>query len=89
MKRTVIQIIETISEKAKRLRDNAAYGGAHSDGGASKLEKNLGFFVLGFKAGGNTDLNTEVEVPTAWTDYFFRQDPEYNEYLRLKSKFNN
>lgn len=86
MKRTVMQIIDTVSEKVNHLRDNAAYGGSHSDGGASSLEKQLGFFVLGFKAG-NADLNTEVEVPTAWKDYFFRQDPEYDDYIRLKSKF--
>jgi hypothetical protein len=51
------------------------------------LEKQLGFFILGFKAGGHTDFNLEVEVPTAWQDYFFRQYPDYNEYLRLNNKF--
>ncbi len=87
MKRTVMQIVDTISEKVNRLRENAAYAGAHNDGGASSLEKQLGFFILGFKAGGHTDFNLEVEVPTAWQDYFFRQDPEYDEYIRLKNKF--
>ena len=87
MKRTVMQIVDTISEKVNLLRENAAYTGAHNDGGASSLEKQLGFFILGFKAGGHTDFNLEVEVPTAWQDYFFRQDTEYDEYIRLKNKF--
>ena len=87
MKRTVIQIIEKISEKVNYMRENVTHTGAHSDGDASSLEKQLGFFILGFKAGGHTDFNLEVEVPTAWQDYFFRQDPDYNEYLRLKNKF--
>ena len=91
MKRTLRQIVETITQKANEMRTNASY----LDGGASKLENNLELFVLGFKAHADAvnflpleiDFETEVEVPTIWQKYFFRQDPEYNEYLRLKNKF--
>ena len=91
MKRTLRQIVETITQKANEIRTNASY----LDGGASKLETNLEFFVLGFKTHADVvnflpleiDFETEVEVPTVWQKYFFRQDPEYNEYLRLKNKF--
>ena len=98
MKRTLRQIVETITQKANEMRTSAAYGGDHGDGGASKLENNLEFFVLGFKTHADAVVDdpnhviyvqTEVEVPLAWQKYFFRQNPEYNEYLRLKSKFNN
>lgn len=97
MKRTLRQVVETITQKANEIRTSAAYGGEHGDVGASKLETNLEFFVLGFKAHADAvnflpleiDFETEVEVPTVWQKYFFRQDPEYNEYLRLKNKFEN
>ena len=89
MKRTLLQIVETITEKANEMRTKAAYGGEYEDGGASTLEQNLEFFVLGFKTHGGLDLNTEVQVPSAWQKYFFRQDPEYDEYFRLKNKFEN
>ena len=69
------------------------------DKGVSSLsmhyfEKNLEFFVLGFKVDlTNRDAITtdcfamEIDVPVAWQKYFYRQDPEYGEYLRLKNKF--
>ena len=87
MKRTLLQIVETVTQKAEEMRTNAAYGGEHGDGGASTLEQNLEFFVLGFRTHGGLDLNTEVQVPGTWQKYFYRQDPEYDEYLRLKNKF--
>lgn len=93
MKRTFLQIVETITQKANEMRTNAAYGGEHGDGGASRLEQDLEFFALGFKTQtgnmGISDLETKVDVPYAWQKYFFRQDPEYDEYLRLKNKFEN
>ena len=93
MKRTFLQIVETITQKANEMRTNAAYGGENGDGGASRLEQDLEFFALGFKSKtgnmGILDLETKVDVPIAWQKYFFRQDPEYDEYLRLKNKFEN
>ena len=89
MKRTLLQIVETITEKANEMRTKAAYGGEYGDGSASTLEQNLEFFVLGFKTHGGLDLNPEVQVPSDWQKYFFRQDPEYDEYFRLKNKFEN
>lgn len=96
MKRTLLQIVETITEKANEMRTKAAYGGEHGDGGASTLEQNLEFFVLGFKINlTNKDAITsdcfamEIDVPVVWQKYFYRQDPEYDEYLRLKNKFEN
>jgi hypothetical protein len=83
MKRTLRQIVETITQKANEMRTSAAYSGEPGDGGASKLEQNLEFFTLGFKAhaGAVVDdpkhviyVQTEVDVPNAWQGYFFRQD---------------
>ena len=100
MKRTLLQIVETITQKAEEMRTNAAYGGEHGDGGgASKLEQSLQFFVLGFKTHADAIIDEhgmeaqilrsekEIDVPVAWQKYFYRQDPEYDEYLRLKNKF--
>jgi len=83
MKRTLRQIVETITQKANEMRTSASYGGEHGDGGASKLESNLEFFTLGFKAHADAVVDdpnnviyvqTEVDVPVTWQGYFFRQD---------------
>ena len=93
MKRTLLQIVETVTQKANEMRTNAAYGGEHGDGGASTLEQNLEFFVLGFKTHADTTIDEhgkwekEIDVPVVWQKYFYRNDPEYGEYLRLKNKF--
>jgi hypothetical protein len=92
MKRTLLQIVETITQKVNEMRTNAA-GGEHGDGGASKLEQNLEFFVLGFMTHKDAIIDEhgkwekEIDVPVVWQKYFYRQDPEYDEYLRLKNKF--
>lgn len=105
MKRTLLQIVDTITQKAEEMRTSAAYGGEHGDGGASKLEQNLQFFVLGFKTHKDAIIDEhgkgewgvmgaqilrsekEIDVPVAWEKHFLAQDPEYDEYLRLKNKF--
>jgi hypothetical protein len=107
MKRTLRQIVETITQKANEIRTNATYGGEHGDGGASKLEQDLEFFVLGFNTHSDAIIDEhgkgdwvvmgaqilksekEIDVPVSWQKYFYRQDPEYDEYLRLKNKFEN
>lgn len=100
-----MQIVDTITQKAEEMRTSAAYGGEHGDGGASKLEQNLQFFVLGFKTHADAIIDEhgkgewgvmgvqilksekEIVVPADWEKHFYRQDPEYDEYLRLKNKF--
>ena len=110
MKRTLPQIIETITQKANEMRTDAAYGGERGDGvlselSASKLEQDLQFFLLGFKTHADAIIDEfskgdwgvmgaqilktekEIDVPTVWEKHFLCQDPEYDEYLRLKNKF--
>jgi len=53
-------------------------------------------FVAGFKACQDAvifeinhivDPETEIEVPKQWEKYFEKEQKEYQEYLRLKAKF--
>lgn len=89
MKKTIDEIIKKITEQAEGRRLEAGYNGSHGDGGASKLEDALSFFTIGVKSGflaakEETEL---IEVPKQWEGYFIAEDPEYQEYLRLKQKF--
>jgi hypothetical protein len=96
MKKTLSRIIEVISKEAEAKRDSAAYGGERGDGGASRLESELNLFVEGIRACSDAYIDefnkvlspgSEFKVPDQWTKYFIEEDKEYQDYLRLKEKF--
>ncbi len=69
MKKDIDEIRVAVLDEAKRLRKNAGYQGSHNDGGASDLEENLKYFLMGVKAGLIEDIYsayTMVEVPKEW-----------------------
>jgi hypothetical protein len=86
MKKTIDQIIDKISKVAEDRRTSAGYAGERHDGGASKLEELLSFFKVGVKSGylAAKEQTELLEVPTQWEGYFIDEDPEYQEFLRLK-----
>ena len=90
MKKTLGEIKSVITKEAHNKRESAAYGGEWGDGGASKLEGELNLFMSGVKA--TVDVlsgDTDFEVPEQWEKFFIKEDEEYDEYLRLKNKFDN
>lgn len=70
-----------VEAEARRLRDIAAYSGAMNDGGASIILTQLKFYKYG----------RDYVIPPEWNDlvkqYERENDPEYQDYLRLKEKF--
>lgn len=101
MKKTLSEIVDVISKEAKLKRTNAAYGSEWNDGpfilGASKLEEELNLFVEGIRACSSAYLEefnkvlspdkALFKVPEQWVKYFIKEDKEYEDYLRLKEKF--
>jgi len=90
MKKDIDEIQVAVLNEAKRLRDEAGYSGSHNDGGASRLESELNYFLKGVKAGMIEDIYsayTYAEVPKEWEKYFIKEDPQYKQYLELKKKF--
>ena len=96
MKKTLSEIVDVISNEAKSKRTNAEYGGERGDGGASKLEEELFLFVEGIRACSDAYIDefnkilspgSEFKVPEQWVKYFIEEDKEYEDYLRLKEKF--
>lgn len=77
--------LESLVKEANKLREDAGYGGHHHDGGAAALLAQ----VETFRAG----LSNQIPViwETRWNEfvreYKKKIDPEYNEYQRLKLKF--
>lgn len=90
------RITQRITSCALELREIAGYAGSSNDGGASRLESELAMFVAGFKACQDAvifetnhvlDPETEIKVPKQWEKYFEKEQKEYQEYLKLKAKF--
>lgn len=79
MKKDIDAIIELILDDADDKEDSAKYAGAMSDYGAKQLREQVEFYNYGRKG----------IVPTEWKKYEMRLDVEYQEYLRLKKKFEN
>lgn len=74
----------TILKQARILSENAAFNGEMGDGGASSLERKLGYWIDGIRFA----QTGKTVVFSAIVEQFDReQDPEYNEYLRLKERF--
>ena len=73
--------VDFVRKVAAQKRMDAAYGGFHSDHGASELETRLECWVNGIDG-------AIPKVLQSYYDEFQRdQDPEYKEYLRLQKKF--
>lgn len=73
------KLIDLVLKDANRKEKDAVYAGERSDGGASRLREQVKFYNYGRKN----------EVPIEWRDYEKQLDEEYEEYLRLKNKFEN
>jgi hypothetical protein len=94
MKKTLSEIVDVISNEAKSKRTNTT-GGERGDS-ASKLEEELNLFVEGIRACSDAYIDefnkilspdSEFKVPDKWVKYFIEEDKEYEDYLRLKEKF--
>ena len=69
-----------ILKVVKSKRDNAAYGGAHHDGGSGALESTWNSYIAGYR-------KQAFPISTFHKDFEKQIDPEYVEYIRLKKKF--
>lgn len=82
--RLVDFIRENIKNQARQLAENASFSGEMGDGGASRLEDKLAYWIDGiqFASTGKT-----IVFSTLVDQFNKERDPEYNEYLRLKARF--
>lgn len=71
------EIIKLVLKDADDKKQRAGYAGAMSDYGASNLRNQVKFYDLGRKG----------ILPTEWEKYANQTDVEYQEYIRLKKKF--
>lgn len=73
--------LEYLKQVADNLRTDAAFGGEFGDRGAGALEDQVKCYVAGQKG----------YTPEVWSGYVHEfnrlNDPEYDEYQRLKAKF--
>lgn len=74
-------LMTMLENQAKALADDAGYGGRMDDGGSGLLRLQMKFFEYGF----------DRQIPTEWEDLVGdiqnQNDPEWEEYQRLKARF--
>ena len=72
------KITTALKKQAHDARETAGFNGEWGDGGASELLEQLEFYNAGYQR----------IVPKEWEEIIQTFDPDYQEYLRLKNKFN-
>lgn len=78
-------IRQTLTSTAKEMRESAALGGGWGDGGASKMLSDFEVWLDGVNFALTGETNEYKEIIDKHTK---DNDPEYQEFLRLKEKFN-
>lgn len=78
------EIENVVVTSAGKVRDDAAYGGSHGDGGASRSIELLKYWLDGieFAKTGKTTVYKSLAQKIEQ-----EKDPEYQEWLRLNEKF--
>lgn len=79
----VTLLVEALRARAEKAREDAAHSGAHNDGGARELEREVNVWLAG-RAWALPALSTWHEVAA---QVAARQDPEWETYKRLHEKF--
>ena len=85
--RHIDSAIKKIEETIEKMKVDAAWSGSMTDGGASHLQNKLDIFTTMWD---KTNL-AEFRIPRFIKPYIEaaerEEDPEYQNFLRLKSKF--
>lgn len=76
-----LEVLETIFIMVEKEADKRAYeagmGGHHHDGGSTVMKTEVNLYKKGMK----------LEMPKQWEKHLQTLDEEYDEYIRLKNKF--
>ena len=92
MEFTLKEIEAVMSAAIENIKLEIGFSGSHSNL-ASRLEEQVTFFKLGVWNSHDKGVDDEllIEIPREWEKYFVEyqneKDPEYQEYKRLKEKF--
>lgn len=80
-------IVKCIEAEASKVKDEAAHSGRYDDGGSSEMLSKLHYWVSG--------INNIIPTPfVKYRDLHIKfekekNDPEFQQYLRLKEKLTN
>jgi hypothetical protein len=77
-------IIDAVLHSAAERSLNAGYSGSHDDGGASSSVDKLKHFLTGYAFGKGGDAGDYQKI---LDEHARDKDPQYQEYLKLKKKF--
>lgn len=71
------KLFKLLAEEADDRANSAYYNGAFNDGGASAIFEEIDIYKKGMN----------MEIPKQWEKHLVKLDAEYDEYIRLKNKF--
>lgn len=77
-------IVRTVDQSAKSAEENAGYAGSMHDGGASTMRNRLEYWLDGIEFAQTGKSNKYGDIIRR---YEVQQDPDWEEYNRLKEKF--
>jgi hypothetical protein len=80
-------ISNDVSINAGAARLNAAYSGAHDDGGAARQMEKLTGYLSGVLTGLTGSVGSTSPYSSTLKLILRDQDPDYQKYLELKAKF--
>ena len=88
----ISDLLRFIKNKADEIALDAGQSGSHSDGGASNIKDGVNLFVAGMAFARLPEKPLRDKIPIRWEKYLDEletvADPEWDEYQRLKNKFN-
>ena len=68
---------QMVLEAAEQAREDAGFSGRLDDGGAGRMKDQVKFYEYGQRG----------VVPTEWEKHLKKLDPEWEEFQRLKKRF--
>jgi hypothetical protein len=80
----ISEITKAVTEGVERRRRNAGFSGMHGDNGASQSERELKCWLDGIQFAKTGKTETYKDLLQKLEN---ERDPEYQEYQRLKQKF--
>lgn len=71
------KLFKLLAEEAENRALSAHYNGSFNDGGATAILEEVDIYKKGMN----------MEIPKQWEKHLAKLDSEYDEYIRLKKKF--
>lgn len=81
----ISEIKKSVTESARKARDDAGFSGSWGDGGAAQMEEKLKWWLDGIQFAESGETSVYASMVKRLEE---EADPEFAEFKRLQEKFN-